>query len=107
MPSDFSDVAHLLRRSGFGGLRSEIEPLTAMDWPALVDLVLDTTPNPPVYVGVPNLDEASTSWTDRYVGMTHYWFERARTVPRPIQEKVALFGTACCAVVLRRSTSIT
>ena len=29
--------------------------------------------------------------------MTHYWFERARTVPKPVQEKMALFwhGLLC------------
>ena len=97
MPSDFSDVAHLLRRSGFGGLRSEIESLTDMDWPEIVDHVLDISDNPPVTRNVPNLDEDSTDWGERYVGMTHYWFERARTVPKPIQEKVALFwhGVLC------------
>ncbi|NNE95819.1 MAG: DUF1800 domain-containing protein [Acidimicrobiales bacterium] len=100
MPSDFSDVAHLLRRSGFGGRRSEIESLSALDWPHLVDHVLDISDNPAVTAGVPNLDEATTDWGDRYVGMTHYWFERARTVPKPIQEKVALFwhGVLCSAL---------
>ncbi len=97
MPSDFSDVAHLLRRSGFGGTRSEIETLAAMDWTELVDHLLDISDNPPVTQGVPNLDEDSTSWSDRYVGMTHFWFERARTVPKPVQEKMALFwhGLLC------------
>ncbi len=97
MPTAFSDVAHLLRRSGFGGLRSEIEPLTAMDWPDLVDHVLDVSVNPPVTNSVPNLNKNQTSWSDRYIGMTHYWFERARTVPRPVQEKMALFwhGLLC------------
>ena len=97
MPTDFSDVAHLLRRSGFGGLRSEIEPLMSLDWPALVDQVLDISVNPSTDIGLPNLNKDQTSWTDRYVGMTHYWFERARTVPRPVQEKMALFwhGLLC------------
>ncbi|MFW2382658.1 MAG: DUF1800 domain-containing protein [Acidimicrobiales bacterium] len=97
MPSDFSDVAHLLRRSGFGGSRAEIESLTDLDWTEVVDHVLDISDNPPVTSNVPNLDENSTNWSERYVGMTHYWFERARTVPKPIQEKVALFwhGVLC------------
>ena len=97
MPSDFSDVAHLLRRSGFGGQRSEIETLSALDWADVVDDVLDISSNPPVTQGAPNLDENSTSWSDRYVGMTHFWFERARSVPKPIQEKMALFwhGLLC------------
>lgn len=97
MPSDFSDVAHLLRRSGFGGTRSEIETLAALDWAEVVDSVLDISANPPVTQAVPNLNEDTTSWGDRYIGITHFWFERARTVPNPIQEKVALFwhGLLC------------
>ncbi len=97
MPSDFSDVAHLLRRSGFGGRRTDIEALTDLDWTQVVDNVLDISDNPPVSDNVPDLDESSTDWSERYVGMTHFWFERARTVPKPIQEKVALFwhGVLC------------
>ena len=97
MPSQFSDVAHLMRRSGFGARKSEIEALAVLDWPDLVDEVLDISSNPPATEGVPNLNENVTSWSDRYVGMTHFWFERARTVPRPIQEKMALFwhGLLC------------
>ncbi len=97
MPSDFSDVAHLLRRSGFGGLRSEIEPLTSLEWVDVVDQILDTSPNPPASAGAPNLDESSTSWSERYIGITHHWFERARTAPRPVEEKMALFwhGLLC------------
>lgn len=91
MPSDFHDVAHLLRRSGFGGRRSEIEALAGLDWPDAVEEVLDISPNPPVEEGAPDLTRGGTSETDRYVAMTHFWFERARTVPRPIQEKAALF----------------
>lgn len=91
MPSDFHDVAHLLRRSGFGGRRTEIEALAGLDWPDVVEEVLDVSSNPPVDEGAPDLTRGGTSATDRYVAMTHFWFERARTVPRPIQEKVALF----------------
>jgi uncharacterized protein (DUF1800 family) len=97
MPSDFSDVAHLLRRSGFGGSRSEIETFATLDWADLVDEILDVSSNPAADTGAPNLDENATSWSQRYVGITHHWFERARTVPRPIQEKMALFwhGLLC------------
>ncbi len=97
MPSEFLDVAHLLRRSGFGGRRPEIEALMEMEWSDIVDLILDTSPNPPVTEGVPNLNPDTTTWSERYIGMTHHWFERARTVPRPIEEKMALFwhGLLC------------
>src|SRR3954470_5523066 len=42
------DVAHLLRRSGFGGFASEIDALTGLDLPQVVDRVLDTTGAPSV-----------------------------------------------------------
>ncbi len=97
MPSDFLDVAHLLRRSGFGGTRAEIDSLTPMDWPDIVDQILDTSPNPGIDQNVPNLNPDNTSWSERYIGITHHWFERARTVPRPVQEKMTLFwhGLLC------------
>lgn len=91
MPSTYAEIAHLLRRAGFGGLRPEIEALTEMEWADAVDHVLDTSANPPATQGIPNLDKNQTSWSERYNGMSHFWLDRARTVPAPIQEKMVLF----------------
>ena len=46
MPTPAADVAHLLRRAGFGGSPSRIAELTALDRPALVDAVLSTVGAP-------------------------------------------------------------
>lgn len=90
MPTPFADVAHLLSRVGFGGLPAEINALTPLDWPDVVDAVLDTSSAPPINQGLPNLDP-SRSWWDRYVDMTHFWLERCRTSPAPLPEKMVLF----------------
>ena len=37
MPTPYSDVAHLLRRAGFGGTPNQISALALHDLPALVD----------------------------------------------------------------------
>ena len=47
--ADFTraDVAHLLRRIGFGGTAAEIDALVGLSsWSAVVEKVLDTSANP-------------------------------------------------------------
>ena len=99
MPLPASDVAHLLRRVGFGGLPAEIRALTSLTWPQAVEAVLDTSGAPPLDQNPPNLDPNRGSW-DRYVDMVWYWLERCRTSPAPIVEKMVLFwhGYLCTSL---------
>ena len=90
MPTPFADVAHLLSRVGFGGLPDEINALTPLAWPDVVEAVLNTSAAPPVNQGLPDLNP-NRSWWDRYVDMTHFWLERCRTSPAPLAEKMVLF----------------
>ena len=54
---DFSsnDVAHLLRRAGFGARTAEIDVLMVKaDWASVVDAVLDTSANPADVIHLPS-----------------------------------------------------
>lgn len=99
MPSDRTDIAHLLRRVGFGGTRAEVDSLAELDWEVAVERVLDTSAVPPADVGLPDLSP-TRSWWDRYVDMTWFWLERARTTPVPLAEKLVLFwhGLLCSSL---------
>lgn len=90
LPTPAADVAHLLRRAGFGGTRAEIDALTPLELPAIVDQLLDFAPNPadtpPASLGDPNVGD----W-EKVVHLQQWWLDRMRTVPRPLQEKLTLF----------------
>ncbi len=91
MPSDTSDLAHLLRRAGFAALPSEVQALGQLpSWEAAVSAVLNTGGALDPGVGVPDLSE-SRGYYDRYVDMVWFWLDRARTTPAPIVEKMVLF----------------
>lgn len=89
MPTPTGDVAHLLRRAGFGGTETQISALSALDIRAIVDRVVDTTANPPVIppANLGNPDKAYEQW----VQMTWWWLDRMRTSPTPLVEKMTLF----------------
>lgn len=90
---DFSraDVAHLLRRAGFGGKPAEIDALMAKaSWAAVVDAVLDTSRNPADTIPAA-VDDRADEWYPPWVAGVHYWMDRMATTPTPIVEKMALF----------------
>lgn len=99
MPSSPTDVAHVLRRVGFGALPAEISALTPLDWPDVVDRVLDTSGAPSPTAGMPDLNP-DRGWWERYVDMTWFWMDRCRTSPAPIEEKMVLFwhGHLCSSM---------
>lgn len=90
MPSSFADVNHLLRRAGFGGSTTEIAALTALEWPDVVEAVLDVGSSRPLSENLPDINSGRRNW-DNYVDMVQYWAERSRTSSCPIQEKMVLF----------------
>jgi hypothetical protein len=91
VPTPPKEVAHLLRRAGFGGSRAHITELAALDRAALVDHVLDLTnalvDTPPASVSNP-----SVSGWDRYVDLCNWWYNRMATSPTPIVEKMTLLA---------------
>lgn len=86
--SDPGDIAHLLRRSGFAALPSEIAALTPLSWNDAVEAVLDTSAMESPFPGVTGLDGERS---DKYRDMVWFWLERARTTRTPIVEKMVLF----------------
>ncbi len=86
-----ADVAHLLRRAGFGGTTAEIDALmTRASWAAVVDRVLDTSANPPDLV--PDaVENRQDQWYPPWVAGVQYWMDRMATTPTPIVEKMTLF----------------
>ncbi len=90
MPTSAADVAHLLRRAHFGGSRSEIDQLTALDLPALVDRVLSTT-GAPADRPPPALGNAAIEEWRQIDAIRMWWLDRMATSPTPIIEKMTLF----------------
>lgn len=91
--ADFTraDVAHLLRRAGFGGSAAQITTLMAQpSWAAVVDRVLDTSANPADTVPAA-VDSRDDEWYGAWVAGVQYWMDRMATSPTPIVEKMALF----------------
>src|SRR4051812_36927206 len=90
LPTPAADVAHLLRRAGFGGTQTQIDALTPLDLPAIVDQLLDFTPNP-ADTPPASLGDADVGDWEQVVHLQQWWLDRMATVPRPLQEKLALF----------------
>lgn len=90
---DFSraDVAHLLRRAGFGGTRAEVDALAAQpSWAAVVDRVLDTSASPPDRIPIA-VEDRDDPWYLPWVAGAQHWTDRMATSPTPLVEKMALF----------------
>jgi uncharacterized protein (DUF1800 family) len=98
MPTPTGDVAHLMRRAGFGATAAEVKALAALDIKTIVDRVLDVSKAPPIaappLLGVP--DENYEKW----VAMTQLWFDRMAFSPSPLVEKMTLFwhGHLCSGI---------
>lgn len=97
MPTPTGDVAHLLRRAGFGGTPAEIRALAAKDIRAIVDQVVDA--RPPAVVPPALLLDRDKGY-EQWVAMTQWWFDRMATSPAPLAEKMTLFwhGHLCSGI---------
>jgi len=86
-----ADVAHLLRRAGFGGSAAEIDALMgSARWADVVDRVLDTSASPRDTTPAAVEDRAD-EWYPPWVAAVHHWMDRMATSPTPIVEKLTLF----------------
>jgi uncharacterized protein (DUF1800 family) len=85
-----ADVAHLLRRAGFGGTAGQVAALAAQPLDTTVDQLLDFSGAPadvePAWLSDDNLGD----WEKEY-RLQHWWLDRMATSSTPLQEKLTLF----------------
>ncbi len=84
-----ADIAHLLRRAGFGGSASDITTYAAQPLDTTVDQLLDMTGAPPDTQPSFLTDDIG-DWEKEY-RLQQWWFDRMATSTTPLQEKMALF----------------
>jgi uncharacterized protein (DUF1800 family) len=85
-----ANVAHLLRRAGFGASNATVATLAAQPWDTTVDQLLDFSSAPPDtqpdYLTDPNKGD----WEKEYL-LQQWWLNRMATSISPLQEKLTLF----------------
>lgn len=90
MTTTASDVAHLLRRAGFGGTASQIAALAPLDLPQIVDQLLNDAglaqPARPAVVANMSIPD----W-ERWRGLGNWWFDYMAAASVPLVEKTLLF----------------
>jgi hypothetical protein len=84
-----ADIAHLLRRAGFGGTAAQIATLASQNWSTTVDQLLDFSTAPadtePAFLTADIGD-----WEKEYQ-LQHWWLNRMATTTTPLQEKLTFF----------------
>jgi uncharacterized protein (DUF1800 family) len=84
-----ADIAHLLRRAGFGGNATEIATLASQDWATTVDQLLDFSASPPDTE--PAFLTADVGDWEKEFNLQAWWLDRMATSTTPLQEKLTLF----------------
>ena len=85
-----ADIAHLLRRAGFGGTATQISTLAAQPWTTTVDQLLD-------FSSAPRRHRARVPHRRRHrrlgegVQAPAWWLDRMATTTTPLQEKLTFF----------------
>lgn len=87
---DRADAEHLVRRTGFGIDYQFVDELVALSRADAVATVMDFSPNPTPNPPSTVFDEEESRWSSTR-DLALWWFERMRTVPRPLQEKLVFF----------------
>ena len=85
-----ANVAHLLRRAGFGGTTTQVATLAAQPWDTTVDQLLDFSGADPDTQPVYLTDAATGDWEKEYK-LQQWWLNRMATAASPLQEKLTLF----------------
>ena len=83
-----ADLIHLLRRTGFGPTAGDLASFAGLERADAVTQVLDMSANPGVVM------PSTITRTDTYYNMVdlqQWWWERMRTSPTPLLEKLTLF----------------
>lgn len=86
MPVSSGDIAHLLRRTGFGAPPALVAELSQLTLAEAVDRVLDVSANPADTITWP----FATDW-ENWLYLRRWWMDRMATVPNPLQEKLTFF----------------
>lgn len=86
--ADTGEIAHLLRRTGFGASASEVARYTALGFEGAVDALVDFEKTPEV---ADRLEEIPGFDANRLIGLQTLWLWRMANTSRPLQEKMALF----------------
>lgn len=90
MTTTTTDVAHLMRRAGFGGTAAQIAALSSLDLPQIVDQLLnDAGLAQPARPGV--VTDASIPDWERWRGLGNWWFDAMADALVPLVEKTLLF----------------
>jgi uncharacterized protein (DUF1800 family) len=85
-----ADIAHLLRRAGFGGTAAQIATYAAQPWSDTVDDLLDFSAAP-VDTEPAFLADADLGDWEREFQLQAWWLNRMATTTTPLQEKLTLF----------------
>lgn len=85
-----ADVAHLLRRAGFGGTASQVATLAAQPWATTIDQLLDFSSAPADVQPAFLTDDTVGDWEKEY-RLQQWWLDRMATSTTPLQEKLTLF----------------
>jgi len=85
-----ANVAHLLRRAGFGASNAQVATLAAQPWDTTVDQLLDFS-SAPADVQPAFLTDADTADWQREYMLQQWWLDRMATSTTPLQEKLTLF----------------
>ncbi len=86
MPTSPEHTTHLLSRCGYLTTPDLVADRSQLDLDALVDWVLDESPNPPDTVTYPSAND----W-ERWIHLRRWWVMRMASVPAPLHEKVTMF----------------
>ncbi len=92
-----AEAEHLVRRTSFGVDWAVVDALVSVSRSDAVDLLLDFDLNPAPAPPADATVEGGTMW-EQIRGLTRWWFERMLTVPRPLEEHLALFWHSHFAV---------
>jgi len=85
-----ANVAHLLRRAGFGATNAEVATLAAQPWATIVDQLLDFSSAPADAQPAFLTDSTKGDWEKEYL-LQQWWLDRMATSTTPLQEKLTLF----------------
>ncbi|MGE0881447.1 MAG: DUF1800 family protein, partial [Acidimicrobiia bacterium] len=90
MPTPRADVAHLLRRTNFGGSPAQIDALAAQDLTTIVDGLLALS-GAPADTPPSTMKNAAFEQWEQYDSWRLWWYNRMVTSATPLQEKMTLF----------------
>jgi uncharacterized protein (DUF1800 family) len=84
-----ADIAHLLRRAGFGGTAAQISNLASQSWATTVDQLIDFSAAP-ADVEPAFLTADLGDWEKEF-DLQAWWLDRMATTTTPLQEKLTFF----------------